>query len=80
MCDNTLCSSNRILKVYGKCSDLCVVELDDHTHEGYVPGDCGIGGGDDIEFSVCLDCGKLQGNFPRKDPEFAKIENDDLNF
>jgi len=30
----------------------------------YVPGDFGIGGGDYIRFDYCLECGKIQGDFP----------------
>jgi len=65
------CNSNRVAEVSAKCSDCCGVNLGDSTHEGYVPKDLGIGGGDYIEISFCLDCGQLQGNFPLPS---AKIE------
>ena len=29
-----------------------------------VPTDLGIGGGSAIEFEYCLDCGRIQGDFP----------------
>jgi hypothetical protein len=77
MCDNPQCLSNRILSVMGKCSDMCVVEFNEREHEGYVPVDCGIGGGDYIEFNVCLDCGKIQGSFPREIPDFARDEDEE---
>ena len=32
--------------------------------EGYVPENLNIGGGDYIEFTYCLQCGKIQGDFP----------------
>ena len=48
MCDT--CGSERILKVFGKCSDLCVLQFNESEKEGYVASDCGIGGGDDIDF------------------------------
>lgn len=32
--------------------------------EGYLPHDLGIGGGDDVDITVCLDCGQLQGTWP----------------
>jgi hypothetical protein len=29
-----------------------------------VPRDLGIGGGDDVQLTYCLDCGQIQGKFP----------------
>jgi hypothetical protein len=58
------CGSERIANVSGKCSDLCFCSIDDKEHQGYVPGDMGVGGGDYIELTYCLDCGKIQGDFP----------------
>ena len=58
------CRSPRLARVYGHCSDMCSVDLAGrHTH-GYVPRDLGIGGGDDLHFAYCLDCGQIQGTFP----------------
>jgi hypothetical protein len=59
------CGSNRIVSLYGKCSDLCSVEIYGIEKDGYVPSDMGIGGNDDIQFKYCLDCGTIQGKFPR---------------
>jgi hypothetical protein len=58
------CGSERILSVSGKVSDMCDVHIGDISHDGYVPSGLNIGGGDYLEFSVCLDCGKQQGTFP----------------
>jgi hypothetical protein len=58
------CGSNRVAAVTAKCSDCCSVEVAGSDREGYVPCDMGIGGGDYIEFSWCLECGKMQGSFP----------------
>jgi hypothetical protein len=33
-------------------------------NDGYVPDDLGIGGGDYVEFDMCLTCGQVQGKFP----------------
>lgn len=63
MCNCNLPS--RILKVNAKCSDMCFVQLDGEEHVGYVPDDLGIGGGDYVNFEVCLNCGKIQGDFPK---------------
>jgi hypothetical protein len=58
------CSSDRILTVSGKCSDLCFVTFGELEHDGYVPDNLGIGGGDYLEFNLCMDCGKVQDKFP----------------
>ena len=43
---------------------MCSVDLAGHHLYGYVPRDLGIGGGDDVQFDYCLDCGQIQGKFP----------------
>jgi len=58
------CKSERIASISSKSSDLNYIELGDREHNGYVPGDLGIGGGDYIQFNWCLDCGQIQGEFP----------------
>jgi hypothetical protein len=60
------CGSERILFAQGKCSDLCFARIGNSSkeHDGYVPKGLGIGGGDEIEVDVCLDCGQLQGQWP----------------
>lgn len=74
-CDK--CGSERILGVMGKCSDMSVAQFNGKEHEGYMPRDVGLGGGDYIEFDVCLDCGKVQGSFPLDDPEFAQTDEEE---
>ena len=59
------CGSDRIASVTAKCSDCCCVEFGSASHDGYVPGDIGIGGGDYVEFSYCLECGQIQGTWPQ---------------
>ena len=65
------CGSVRILAVGGKASDLCVVSIvsdgEVYEHDGYVPSDINIGGGDYIELDICLDCGTVQGDWPLTD-------------
>ncbi len=61
---NCQCGSDRIASVNAKCSDCCFVYMDKMDHHGYVPSDMGIGGGDYVEFRYCLNCGKMQDNFP----------------
>ena len=59
------CDSERLLSITGKCSDCFNAQTKDAEHEGYVPTYLGIGGGDYIQFTYCLDCGSIQGSsFP----------------
>lgn len=61
-CDK--CESDRIAQVGAKCSDRFDLSIKKANYDGYVPGGFGIGVGDYIRFSLCLNCGKLQGRFP----------------
>lgn len=75
------CKSERVAFVSGKCSDCCFVTMPgpngtDVDHDGYVPRDMGVGGGDYVEFHFCLSCGQLQGSFP-KDPTALETGVDD---
>jgi hypothetical protein len=38
--------------------------VNDKEHDGYMPGNLGLGGGDYIEFSICLECLRLQRTSP----------------
>jgi hypothetical protein len=54
----------RILTIYGKCSDLCCTEykVDGKSlkeTDGYAPEIPGVCGGDDIQFDLDLDTGKI---------------------
>lgn len=69
-CDS--CKSGRVVEITSKCSDCFHATIGEKEHDGYVPYDIGIGGGDYVEFSYCLDCGKIQGTFPL---EQSKIED-----
>lgn len=55
------CGSIRLLGVGGKCNDLSNTSFGTADVEGYVPHIPGIGGGDYINISICVDCGTLQG-------------------
>lgn len=65
------CNSTRLLEVMAHCSDRCVMSFNGVEYDGYVPYDLNLGGGDDVEFTVCLDCGKIQGLSKWPDPQFA---------
>jgi len=68
-CDN--CNSDRLLDVMAHCRDCCVMNYKGVERNDYVPYDVGLGGGDDVEFTACLECGKIQGLSKWPDPEFA---------
>lgn len=76
-CDN--CQSNRIVEVSGKCSDLCLVKMGEKQYGGYAPDDMVIGtdDGDYLEFNFCLNCGKIQGQFPLETTKLEKGESYD---
>jgi hypothetical protein len=74
------CGSTRIISIYGKCSDLSVTNYGPHEHEGYVPYGLGIGGGDDISFKFCADCGTIQKFKPLTEADILaalEIETDE---
>lgn len=70
------CQSERVLKISAKCSDLCFVEYKGIDQCDYVPDDIGLGGGDYVAFDMCMDCGTVQGKWPKADPEFYTKEAD----
>ena len=67
-CDS--CSSDRLLSIGGKVSDMFNAEYKNVSYNGYVPDDLGVGGGDYLEMDICLDCGKVQDILKAADPEF----------
>ena len=74
------CGSDRVASIQGKSSDLSDFGYQGWEHSGYLPYVDNICGGDYIEFSVCLECGQVQGNFPVSDEginEKRKEEEED---
>jgi hypothetical protein len=74
------CNSERILVVSAKCSDCCSYSFQEKDKDGYVPSGLNIGGGDYLEFAVCLACGMMQKEFPVSDEALVKaglLENAD---
>ncbi len=65
-----VCDSERILEVYAKCNDMCVLKYKDAERADYVPRDIGIGGGDSVSMTICLECGMVQDAFPKPEPAF----------
>lgn len=58
------CKSLRVISVYAHCSDMFGANAE-QEYSGYVLEDLGIGSGDDVEFNYCMNCGQMQGKFPR---------------
>jgi len=49
-----------------------MLEFNGAQKDGYVPDDIGVGDDEDyISLQYCLECGKVQGEFPIENPEFA---------
>ena len=68
------CKSNRIASITAKCSDCCGVSIQDYDESGYVPRDMGIGGGDYVKISWCLECGQIQGQWPLPESEAEQFD------
>jgi hypothetical protein len=60
------CNSIKLLSVCGHSRDsFDMTNLETgEEYDGYVPEEIGIGGGDDVEFIYCANCGQIQGAFP----------------
>lgn len=67
-CDK--CGSTRIIRYSAKCRDLCHI-----TFKGKeLIGDDDIDEyGDYLQPDICLECGKVQGCFPKRDPDFSEV-------
>lgn len=59
------CGSTRILVCNAKASDCQDFSLRDREYEGEAPHVSGLMGGDYISPDICLDCGQVQGFFPK---------------
>jgi len=68
------CKSGRIMSFGCKCSDMANWSVGDSEGDGYVPEDIGIGGGDYVDLSYCMDCGQIQGEFPLPPSEVEDAE------
>jgi len=72
------CGSIQIAKVYGRCVDQfqLIVPGYENDYNNDVPAGIGIGHGDFMEFSYCLDCGQIQGEFPISQKLIHKVMTD----
>jgi hypothetical protein len=71
------CQSHRVASAGGKCSDLGYFTMGSIDHDGYVPDEVGIGGGDYVEITYCLDCGQLKGKWPLETSPIERGVSDD---
>lgn len=62
------CGSDRVADIFAKHSDLFCIEYNGHESDGYAPNIPDICEGYFIEFSVCFECGQMQGAWPKEDP------------
>jgi len=60
------CDDPKIALINAKCEDQFMLRTKDIKYDGYVPYNLGLGGGEHLQFSVCLSCGKLE-NFDAPD-------------
>ena len=60
------CGSGRFMTLFAKCNDNCTLILDGFEVVSYPPRNLNISDvfGDYIDFKVCADCGKIEGNWP----------------
>ena len=70
------CYSNTVASINAKCSDRFYCILSNTEYSGYVPSSLGIGSFDYVEFSYCLTCGQIQGDFPLY-VDFEELEGED---
>jgi len=66
------CRSERLLSVHAHSRDCSAFLIGGNEHVGYVPGDLGLGKGDAVEFTMCMDCGQVEGNFPLPQAEIER--------
>ena len=71
-CDK--CESKRLMEVYVQGRDTHNFTYDGIEYEGYSKEETGIYGnyGDAVEFKLCMECGKVQGNFPKNHDGLVK--------
>lgn len=68
------------IRVQAKCSDMCGIYLigdpnhqQNTVHDGYVPKELGIGGGDYISFEIDLETGQIVGWKKPSDEALDKV-------
>jgi len=74
------CGSDRLMSVTGKTSDMCIVSnlRNNRSYDGYVPNAfCGSRGEDYINMTICVECGQIQGKWPKPDEDCGFCEENE---
>lgn len=71
ICD--ACGSDRVMSISAHSRDCCSIQFKGEAGDGYAPRVPYICGGDNVHPSICLECGKTQGQFPVADPDLTEM-------
>ncbi len=66
------CNSDRISNVVAHSKDSSSISYRGHETDGYFQNIDNVCSGDDMDITVCLECGQLQGNWPVEDPKIEQ--------
>lgn len=69
------CKGNKIAGVFSKSPDGTRWSFGEHEEEG-IPLGVGVGDGEYTQFTYCLDCGQIQGDWPCPKRAIKKAEED----
>ncbi len=61
------CKSEKILGISAHCSDSFSMQYKGKDYQSYVPMTLNIGGSDDVEMDICMECGTIQADWPISD-------------
>lgn len=64
------CRSDRVIGFRAITGDLLESAYKGTHRQSFPPWIDGFSGGDDLQFKLCLNCGKVQGEFPKAEPDF----------
>jgi len=67
------CDSNRLAYINVKGGDTCIFKYKGKEYEGSAPHDLGFEGGNYLEIDYCLECGRIQSEFPIPEAIVEKV-------
>lgn len=82
MGDICICGSSRWLEISGECDRELSTSININGTKqtgGRIPWNCNVGADECISFTVCLNCGKIQGEWPVRQDIILKNTDDDSN-
>lgn len=72
MCDKcSVCGSSRIVNVETNVNNHAYIQYKGTEYIGKIPDGINIGNKDHLDIDLCLDCGRVQGQFPAVEPNFS---------